>query len=177
MGRYTEAIDYLKQALQVAQEMQSPSLEAECLNNLGQAFLEQGDFAPAAAHLERALIVRASLGEAGYIVLDRSFLARALLGLGEGSRALALSREALAALQAKEVTVNWAHQVHYNHYLICLDQGLDDEARAALDRAYETMHTLAARMAPEPRKAFLEGVRVNREIAAAWGDYHLANRS
>jgi tetratricopeptide (TPR) repeat protein len=170
MGRYAKAIDYLEQALQVAQEMQSPSLEAECLNNLGQAFLEQGDFAPAAMHLERALVVRASLGEAGYMVLDRSFLARALLGLGEGSRAraLALSREALVALQAKEISVNWAHQVHYNHYLICLEQGLDNEARSALDRAYETMHTLAERMAPEPRRAFLEGVRVNREITQAW---------
>ncbi len=168
MGRYGEAIEYLEQALRVAQQMQSPSLEAECLNNLGVAFLEQGEYAPAAAHLEQALAVRESLGEAGYIVLDRSFLARALLGLGEGARALSLSREALAALQAAEIAVSWEHQVHYNHYLICRAQGLDDESRTALEQAYRVMQALAEDMAPEPRQAFLERVRVNREIAQAW---------
>lgn len=167
MGRYAEAIDHLEQALQVAQEMQSPSLEAECLNNLGMTFLEQGDFARAATHLERALALRESLGEAGCMVLDRSFLARALLGLGEGRQALALSREALAALQAAEIAVNWEHQVHYNHYLICRAQGLDEEASGSLERAYHVMHALAEEMAPEPRQAFLERVRVNQEIAQA----------
>jgi class 3 adenylate cyclase/tetratricopeptide (TPR) repeat protein len=168
MGRYAEAIEYLQQALRVAREMQSPSLESECLNNLGQTLMEEGDFAAAAEHLERALAVRESLGEVGAMVLDRSFLARALLGLGENSRALVLSREALAAMQAAEIAVNWEHQVHYNHYLICRAQGLDDEAGQALERAYQVMRTLAEGMAPEPRRAFLEGVRVNREIAEAW---------
>jgi hypothetical protein len=90
---------------------------------------------------------------------------RGFTALGE---ALALSREALAALQAAEIAVNWEHQVHYNHYFICRAQGLDDEDRAALEQAYRVMRALAEVMAPGPRQALLERVRVNQEIAQAW---------
>lgn len=93
------------------------------------------------------------------------------------ARALALSRAALAALEAAEIAVNREHQVHYNHYLVCRAQGLDDEARSALARAYQVMQALAEGMSPEPRKAFLEGVRVNREIADDFSAYCRASRS
>jgi hypothetical protein len=45
---------------------------------------------------------------------------------------------------------------------------LTNEAGPALERAFQVMRALAEGMAAEPRRAFLESVRVNREIADAW---------
>lgn len=168
MGRYEEAVEHLGQALRLSREIQSFALEGECLNNLGRVFLAQGRFQIARTHLEQALEIRESLQEVGSTVMDLSFLARAYLGQGEIERALQASRQALGVLDAQDVAVDWPQQIHLNHYLVCQAAGLEQEAQTALEQAYRTMVALAEAMPPEGRRAFLEKVRVNREIAAAY---------
>jgi len=169
MGRYEEAIEYLQEAVRLSVETYNPGLEGECLNNLGRVYLEQGRFDQARGHLEQALRIREVLGETGCTVHDHSFLGRASLGLGKREQALVHSRRALDLLRGEGVAVDWEHQVHYNHYLVCRAAGLHREAAEALERAYRTMQSLAETMGEEGRRSFLEDVRVNREIAAAWG--------
>ncbi|MBN1484347.1 MAG: tetratricopeptide repeat protein [Chloroflexia bacterium] len=165
MGQYEESIAYLEKTLELADELAAPALKGETLNNLGRAYLEQGQLALARTRLEQALEMRETLGEPAGMVMDLSFLGRVLLGLGQESAALNYSRRALDLLGTGNVFVDWEHQTHYNHYLICRAAGRLEEAAIALERAYQTMCDLAEGMSAEGRRSFLEDVRVNRDIA------------
>ncbi len=168
MGRYEESIEYLQEAAHLSEELYMAALKGECLSNLGRVHLERGRFDLAQEYLGQALRIRESLGEAGGVVLDLSFLGRSALGQGRLQEALSCSRRALALLRAADVSVDWEQQVHYNHHLVCRAAGLEKEAGEAARQAYRTLLSLAERMSEEGRRSFLEDVRVNREIAAAW---------
>jgi tetratricopeptide (TPR) repeat protein len=94
--RYTEAIEYLRQALPLSPGAQRGRLEGVIEGNLGDAHLGLGNYEQALSHLERGLTLRQQagdwVGQPG--VLGRA--ARARQGMRNHSEAIALCEHALS---------------------------------------------------------------------------------
>jgi hypothetical protein len=142
--------------------------EGDNLANLGACLLAIGEIRQAVEHLAAAVALRETLGDQAYLVLDRSFLARALVAAGrpgEAAEAIATSLRELGAGQAgvEAVQVVWA-----NAAAVFTALGRDeDSARARAAGRDEVLRQAEAIDDPELRKSFLARVRVNRALVHA----------
>ncbi len=62
VSRYAEAIDYLRQAIQISRSLGWPEAEAAALNGAGIAYSELGDLSHAIESYRRAMVVNGELG-------------------------------------------------------------------------------------------------------------------
>ncbi len=95
-------------------------------------------------------------------------IANNYLHLGNLEQALEYSQKAVEILGQFRGLLS--QKVHFHHHQILLAVGQTTEARAALKTAFEIVQTQCATL-PEAkqRRDFLQNVRVNREIVAAFG--------
>ncbi len=105
LGQYSQAIEHYQQALKLIQQpdnqsLENPSQTARIFNNLGATYLLLGQFIPALAAQQQALILRQrshdSLGEAQTL----SNLAAIYHNLGQYPQALEAHQQALSRFQA-----------------------------------------------------------------------------
>jgi hypothetical protein len=101
---------------------------------------------------------------------DLALLAMAHLELGERETALRHAREALTILTECEAEGPDAPQRDYYYcYRVLAATGHPEQARRALQAAYDLVKTRAERIIdPALRQSFLDNVAQNREIIAAW---------
>ncbi len=76
LGKFDQALDVYKQALQIQRETGDQGYEAQCLNNIASVYLTMGDNDNAFTYYQQALQVREKLGVPGD-------LAETLEGLSE----------------------------------------------------------------------------------------------
>lgn len=94
--------------------------------------------------------------------------ARLCLELGEFEQALACSTE-VAGMLDKLPILNWPEQIFFTHARALQAVGRDAEAGEYLRRAYNRVMLIADSLDDETlRRSFLENVRQNRAIVAAW---------
>lgn len=167
-GRLEQARHQLERAREVFCQVQDRSWEGDLQAALGRLALRRGD--PAAAHslLAAAYQRRRELGEPGYAVVDRSYLALAELALGDRSAAWEQSRAAIDELEAGLAGVEHPQRLYYNHFQVAEANRQWAAARAALERAAQIVAERAACIdEPDLREAYRSGHRVHRAIAQA----------
>jgi predicted ATPase/class 3 adenylate cyclase len=166
LGRYAEAEAAFRASLDLRREIGDERGAGYSLYGLGLAAQGQGDFGSAADYFEQAHAVYAELGMKAEAILALSYLGQARLGLEDLAGAAEASEQAMALL-AEQKSTEEVQQVYFNYYRLLAARG-DPAAAEFLEKAHAAMMDQAGRIGDEAqRRAFLEKVKVNREIQAA----------
>ncbi|HFD38941.1 MAG TPA: tetratricopeptide repeat protein, partial [Anaerolineae bacterium] len=167
-GEYEAASEVLAEAEQVAGRLDSPLLRATVQYRLGELYLATGDWSQAVERFERALAEYKVSGYTYYQTLTRSRLAASLHRRGDLGRAITLSSQALAEMDARSDD-SLILETCLHHYQIMTTAGQPETARQALERAYAEVQARCAAL-PEPawRESFIWSVPLHHEIVAAW---------
>src|SRR5215831_1780986 len=94
-GEYDEAIHYLRQALDISRELGDRDGEAECLKDLGEAYLGLGRTKDAIGRMEDALAIWQSIGDRSGQAATLRILGEAQLRAGDGRKARSLLAQAI----------------------------------------------------------------------------------
>lgn len=165
LERYDEAEAAFQSSLALRRQINDERGIGYCLHGLGLVALGRGQFAAAEDLFQQAYEVRSRLGLKAETIADLSYIGQARLGLGRLEEARQSSQQAMALL-TEQKNVEEIQQIYLNHYHVLAAQG-DPEARSFWQQAYDAMMEQAARLPEgEPRQAFLDKVRVNRQINA-----------
>jgi tetratricopeptide (TPR) repeat protein len=163
--RFAEALPLYERALAMARVLGDRIREGDNLANLGACRLALGDVAAALRELEGAVRLRESLGDHAYLVLDRSFLARALVDARRPEEAAAAIDASLRELSAGQTGVEAVQVVWANAATVYAALGRhEDAARARQAGRAEVLRQAEAIDDPALRESFLARVRVNREL-------------
>ncbi len=171
-GNFDRARALHDQWLALAEAIGDPHLETQRHFNAGQVALGLGDAAIALRHLRRHLkLVRtqgAHLGEADVL----STIAKTELALGKVTEALATSRRAASLIAKFRLTDGGVYalaNIWWRYSQVMTANGLDAEAREALERAYRAVCARIANVGDEGlRRNFLNKPRDHRDIIRAW---------
>ena len=114
----------------------------------------------------RALALRRELGQPSLITGNLANLAMASLAAGKMARALDHARQALVILaDCGGIGPEFPHHDYFCCYRVLRAAGHEAEAWATLGSAYRLLMAQAGKIIdPATRRAFLEGVSMNREI-------------
>jgi len=175
LGDNETAREHCQRALAIQREIGDRRGEGYSLTYLGHALADLGELKAAAEAYEEAMCLRRELGQDCLSIDDLAGLARVALAQGNSERALGHVKKILAWIEA-----NGSEGIEYPHQ-VCLTcyRTLSATARgdpAALERAHTVLssaHTALLEQAagisdPASRVKFLENVKANREIVAAW---------
>lgn len=172
LGNLVEARAELEQALDLANELQSPNLIVLSKNDLSRALRVSGGHENIVTALRLAREA-AQTGELASLdfgrIVGRSYQAMAHLALDDGSQALQDSQAAIDLLEVHRDTEALPEEIYYNHFTIlqALDQA--DQALSWLQRAHDLIITKATKIRePAFRDSFLGNVPLNREIESRW---------
>jgi class 3 adenylate cyclase/tetratricopeptide (TPR) repeat protein len=166
LGRYDEAESAFQDSLELRRRIDDERGIGYSLYGLGLAVLGRGHFGQAEHYFRQAYEIHSRLGLKAETIVDLSYLGQARLGLDKLDEALEASDRAMVLL-AEQRNVEEVQQVYFNHFRV-LAAREDPSAREVLRSAQEAMATQAERIAAqEKRQAFLNQVKVNREIKAA----------
>ncbi|WP_236808294.1 AfsR/SARP family transcriptional regulator [Amycolatopsis albispora] len=94
-GRYDEAIDRLRQAIEETERTGDPALRGQALNNCAEAEKLSGRYAEAIEHQLGSLAIDRELGDDSYAVVSLNNLAELHLGTGELGEAERYARQAI----------------------------------------------------------------------------------
>jgi tetratricopeptide (TPR) repeat protein len=165
LERYDEAEAAFQTSLALRRQINDERGIGYCLHGLGLVALGREQFAQAEDLFQQAYEVRSRLGLKAETIADLSHIGQARLGLGRPEEARQASEQAIALL-AEQKNVEEIQQIYLNHYRVLAAQD-DPAAQGFWQRAYDAMMEQAARLPEgESRQAFLEKVRVNRQITA-----------
>lgn len=157
----------LQEGQQVADGIQAPTVQGVVHIGRGLLRLEEGDPDGAARAFQGACEAFGAAGEAARLTTARSYLALACLDQGRYDEAVALSREALAALAGRSGDA--VQIVTYHYWRIMQAAGREEEASEALERAYEAVRNQQATLPDSAwQEAFVEDVPIHRAILQAW---------
>lgn len=169
LERYEQAQQALDASLELRQQIQDERGIGYSLHGLGLVALGQARPQEAEDYFRRAYARHTELGLKAEAIASLSFLGQALLAQDEASAAAQASQQALDLL-AEQKSVEELQQVYFNHYRVMAALGDDDAARQALQAAHAALMERAERIGdPEKREAFLQRVRVNRQIMEELG--------
>jgi tetratricopeptide (TPR) repeat protein len=163
---FAEAAELYRRALGLVEQLGDRIREGDNLGNLGICALRAGDHEAARDFLARSVALRRAIGDRAYLVLDLSFLARALVAGGNRDEARAAVDEALGVVAAGQEGIEQMQAVYLNAHLVFDALGEGERAHAALVRAGALARSQADSLDSAARAAFFARVRVNREIVA-----------
>jgi tetratricopeptide (TPR) repeat protein len=181
LGDYAATCEHCEQALAIQREIGDRRNVGYSLTYLGHALTGLGKLEAAAAAYAEALHLRRELGQSSLAIDDLAGLAVVALFQGDLVQALARVEEILAWLDAHgPAGIEYPLQVYLTCYQV-LSVNADGNVAAAeqtqtiLDRAHAALMKQAAGISDaDLRHKFLENVKANREIIAAWRT-HQAN--
>ncbi len=170
---YETALNYALQGQALARRIREPSSEAWASTYIGHCRLAQGEIEAAATAYQEALDIREKFDQPLLATEPLAGLAQTALDAGDLSTARARLNDILAFLDSNGSLEGTDEPMRV--YLICykvLEQTGDPRAREILQTAYDLLQAHAANIQDQSaRNAFLENIRVNREILAAWQKY------
>jgi class 3 adenylate cyclase/tetratricopeptide (TPR) repeat protein len=171
-GDFTAALERLDGARQWAHANEDREFEAQCLTELALTAEAAGLFDRAEQAARAALHLYASLGIEASMTTDLATLACVHLARGDAKSACALADRLLAIFEQSEV-----HQIEYPQRALFVAAqaaaacGKQASAAALLKRAYELVMAQALRISDDLlRRSYLENVRINRDVIAAFED-------
>ncbi|MBN1657740.1 MAG: tetratricopeptide repeat protein, partial [Anaerolineae bacterium] len=176
-GELDEALPCAQQALHIQREVGDRRGEAYTLSHLGLINAGLGQPQAAGDAFEAALAIRRELGQEAVTLDDLAGLARLALAEGDLERALARVEEILTWIEGHRPDgIEFPALVYLTCYRVLRATAGDDSRR--IDRAcrvltdgYNLIQGRAAGIQDEgQRRRFLEDVRDNRELLAAWKD-------
>ncbi len=170
-GQTAEAAHLEHEAIASVQKQGEPRVEGVARTYLSEILAASGDYA--GAEREAALAVETLRVAPSLRVAALGALARARLGRGDVTSALAAAREAAAELAALGEIEEGESSVRLTLAEALAHNGEDTEARAVLEAARERLLARAARIEEAAwRERFLHDVPVNARIlalASQWG--------
>jgi tetratricopeptide (TPR) repeat protein len=170
-GQTAEAAHLEREAIASVQKQGEPRVEGVARTYLSEILAASGDYA--GAEREAALAVETLRVAPSLRVAALGALARARLGRGDVTSALAAAREAAAELAALGEIEEGESSVRLTLAEALAHNGEDTEARAVLEAARERLLARAARIEEAAwRERFLHDVPVNARIlalASQWG--------
>jgi tetratricopeptide (TPR) repeat protein len=166
-----------EQGLSLCRETGDHNFEIENLMVLGLAALYCEQHQQARTYFEQAIEAARAGEQSGDLPWLQSYLALTCLHLGEDEQAQALSTAAVAMLEASGPDIPFPEVVCRHRYQILARLEGGDAARPWLERAWRALMERAdAIESPELRRSFLENVRENREIVAAYRAWQAGER-
>ncbi len=165
LGQGHEGERWLRESYARAREVNLPAQQAAALANLGAALLQQGRLDEARDCMEQGLALRSAQGHLD-VSVDRAFLAIACLRLGDLPAADAHSAQAIADAQRLPNVEN-PQQIWFARAQVLRALGRTDEARAALDKATNSLRRLKDALPPEQHERYLSAFAFNRAILRA----------
>jgi class 3 adenylate cyclase/tetratricopeptide (TPR) repeat protein len=168
------ARDNCQRSLAIQQEIGDRRGQGYSLTYLGHALMGLGKLEAAAEAYDEAMRLRRELGQDGLAIDDLAGLARVAMAQGDSVRALERVEEILAWIEANgSEGIEYPLQVYLTCYRITSAMAQDasavERARIILSEAHITLQEQAANISDgELRHKFLEDVKANREIVAAW---------
>jgi tetratricopeptide (TPR) repeat protein len=189
------ALDLVGQALPIAEEIGSHDAEAKALKNQGHILLAMGNLAEAANGYQQALDIRRELGDLKLAMEPLAGLAHVALFQEDLTQARAHAEEILSYLEnnmpASGFTTPPESSEWTGHpldgtdeplrvYLTCfhvLDAGQDPRAQQVLIAAHNLLQKRAGSIKDQDlQRCYLENVRINREIIAAYRELQARQR-
>ncbi|MFL7794727.1 MAG: tetratricopeptide repeat protein [Anaerolineae bacterium] len=127
--------------------------------------LEEGSPGDALRYVEEVETICSDLGLEALAVAVLSLRGLVLLALGQQDAALEASNRAMEQLSSG---VEQAYLVPFRHYQVLCALRRDEEARVAIERAYELLFEAIGGLSPEQQGVSLERVPEHRAIVEAW---------
>ena len=169
LGDYEAARSAAEQSLAICQEIGNYNFAIESHSLLGMIDLYQGRYSQARTHFAEAIEVGLAGEQPHDVALQQSYLALTYLHLGEGEKALRLSAESVSLLERLNQNASSLWIVHFQRYQILSRLEGIEAALPHLEQAYGILMAGAdAIHDPELRSSFLENVRENQQIIAAY---------
>jgi len=174
LGENEAAREYCRQALAIQQEIGDRRGEGYSLTYLGHALAELGELQAAARAYREALHLRREMGQSSLAIDDLAGLARIAMAQGDPQQALEHVREIMAWIETNgSEGIEYPLQVYMTCYRILDATGGNVPAtrrcHAILSKAHTALLEQASEIGdPTLRHKFLENVKANREIMAAW---------
>jgi len=175
LGDNETARKHCQRALAIQQEIGDRRGQGYSLTYLGHTLAGLGKLKAAAKAYDEAIRLRRELGQHSLAIDDLAGLARAALAQSDSEQALEHVEEILAWIETNgSEGIEYPLQVYLTCYHILSATGQEDastveRAHAILSRAYTTLLDQAASISDSTlRRRFLENVKANREIMAAW---------
>ena len=171
-GDFALARASAKQALELVDALEAPTVRAHALVNLGVAERELDNVDAAIAHLERGTTLERELNETIALGEDLCELIIALLRNNRIERAVELSAEVLAL--AENATLRFPHRQYLLWTVAAVRRATDDEdgARTLLGRARTILDTLEATIADAESRVTFRRLRYNAAIDEAFDRAH-----
>ena len=175
LGDDETAQKHCQRALAIQREIGDRRGEGYSLTYLGHALEGMGELETAAEAYERAMHLRRELGQHSLSIDDLAGLARVATAQSDSEQALEYVEEILTWIETNgSEGIEYPLQVYLTCYHILRaaaqrDTPATERAHAILSRAHTTLLEQAAGISDSVlRRKFLENVKVNREIMAAW---------
>jgi tetratricopeptide (TPR) repeat protein len=186
LGDNEAARKHCERALSIQREIGNRRGEGYSLTYLGYALADLGELEAAAKAYDQAMRLRRELGQHSLAIDDLAGLASVTLAGGDSGRALEQVEEILAWLEANgSEGIDYLLRVYLTCYhVLQATQTTAEDTLAAMERAHSLLssaHTAlmerAVGISDEAlRRKFLENVKTNREILAAWEARQRARR-
>ena len=168
-GRDEEALRAAVRSLAIARRIGDRYCQVAALNALARLYLVWAQPSRAAAFAREAVAPAQEIGLEDGVIQGTMLLGLALLSQGEAQVALEHTAQAVEALEERKYIEGAEEEVYFAHYQAMKAIGREEEAAAALRRAYAEVMRKAGNLGEEQRRLFLENVPLNRQIVAACG--------
>jgi len=177
LGEDETAQKYCERALAIQQEIGDQRGEGYSLTYLGHALVGLGELKAAAEAYDEAMCLRRRLGQQGLAIDDLAGLARTRLSQTDSERALEHVEEILTWIEANgSEEIEYPLQVGLTCYHVLSatargDTSAIERAQAILSQAHTALLEQATGISDSAlRRKFLENVKVNWAILAAWDE-------
>ncbi len=174
MGENKVAQEYCRHALAIQREIGDRRGEGYSLTYLGHALAELGEPQAATDAYGAALHLRREMGQSSLAIDDLAGLARVAMAQDDSQQALEHVREIMAWIETHgSEGIEYPLQVYMTCYRVLSatrgNVSATERCRAILSRARTALLEQAGEIGdPTLRHKFLENVKANREIMAAW---------
>jgi class 3 adenylate cyclase/tetratricopeptide (TPR) repeat protein len=164
-GDYDRALEFGRQAHEIASTVDYAPYEAYAVSRLAYSLYAVGELDEASRMFQKACEIQKSVGFTSSAMESLAGLARIAMQKGDLGQAQVHIEEILEHLKTRELDgVDQPVQVYLTCYTV-LEALNDPRAKEVLDRAYDLLQTLAARIEDERLKVlFLEEVPANRTL-------------
>jgi predicted ATPase len=175
LGQDEAARKHCEQALAIQQEIGDQRGQGYSLTYLGHALAGLGELEAAAEAYDEAMGLRRELGQHSLAIDDLAGLARVAMAQGDLERALEQVEEILAWIEVNGPEgIEYPLQVYLTGYRVLStsargDTSAIERAHSILSTAHKSLLEQAASISDRAlRRKFMENVKANREIVAAW---------
>ncbi len=178
LEEYSQALQVYEEGRALAQDIGDPNTESIYWYGIGRIMLARGKPEAAQKLIQTAVNIQQELALNSFLSTSLAWLSAAHLALGDWESADRASAAAVACLTDFASVEFLPQEVWWHRYLVLKsvpdaeDAPLSDAAWEALQNAHSIMLEMIASLSDEGlRRNYLNKVKVNREIIAAWTRY------